>query len=151
MLVKLRPDQVAEQWDFIWRAIEGALPPMVENKEEIKTTTLRSILIQELEVWVYITYGEETDYIHAVITTMIQGEPVFGNRDFLIYTMYGIGPVTDEMWHKGFITLLKYAKGLGCDKISAYTKNQRVKSFLHKLGAESYTYMTLKLPKGGDK
>lgn len=143
MLIQLRPDYVASNWNVISKAIEEADPPYVHDDPEKMNNVLRAILSEKMHCWAY--YGElegKATILGFIVTTVID-DPCSGVRNLLIYSMTGYNRITLEMYKDGFSTLKTFARSAGCHRIIAYTNSRRVAQVSRLLGGET-EYILLK-------
>lgn len=134
LLLKTLPEQVSDNWDKFAPLIEQSLPPTVLNRRQRMANVLRSILMEELVVWVYIDSEKRERY---VVSTQIRTDDIVLGKDLLIYSFTALGPL--DSWEDiavGFRTLKKYAKGNDCRNILAYVVDPSVKKILKRQGAD---------------
>ena len=72
MLLRMLPDQVSEQWDIFREAIKAALPPVVDDHEDLMNRLLMAALLGKLDVWVsYHVNKEGVKVSDGVVSTEI--------------------------------------------------------------------------------
>lgn len=133
MLLKMLPDQVADQWETIWPAIEIALPTS-DSVGSAKTSILKSMMSGEMDCW--IMKSESNDDIYALATTCLFHNPS-GSRSLFIYSLYGFRQIPFEMWTASFETLIRWASSKGCSEVLAYTSNEKLISLARRLGGNT--------------
>lgn len=135
LLLRMLPEQVSDKWDIFAPLIEKSLPPTVVNGRRRMANVLRSILMDELVVWVYQNHsGTEVKY---VVTTLERVEPVSLTKDLLIYSFTGLGVASPADVQDGFSKLAKYAKSRNCLSMVAYANEKRIIDFLVANGAKA--------------
>lgn len=134
LLLKILPEQVSERWEVFAPLIEKSLPPTVTNRRLRMSNVLRSILTEDLVVWVFYDQQRQERY---VVTTIVRTDEVTLGKDLLIYSFTGLGQVTPDEVMEGIEVLKKYAKDNGCKTIIAYSADDRVVQFLENQGASA--------------
>lgn len=145
MMLLMPKEEVRKHWEFIYPCIHLSLPEFVPQDEKLKARLYAEVMEERLGVWVYISEMEsENPTLHVVATTIIQEDPLIGNRDLLVYTFFKFTHTPEEYWQDGLARLLRYAKEIGCRNITAYTKKKTIADFLSKLrGIDCYRYFAL--------
>ena len=134
MLLRILPEQVSDNWDRFAPLLEKSLPPTVTNRRLRMSNVLRSILMEDLSVWIYYDEDRKERY---VLSTVVREDKVTLGRDLLIYTFTSLGQVSTKEVITGFEVIKKYARGNDCNMILAYTSNKRITNFFDNLGAET--------------
>lgn len=138
------PEQVSTNWDRIAPLIELSMPPLIKGgRRSMMSNVLRSVLLEELVVWMLYRGTEE----RAVISTLPQVDAVLLGKTLLIYSFTALKQdLTQREALKVFMTLDKYARSLGCDSIVAYSDLPQVVEFLRRHGADtSFNFITFAL------
>ena len=135
MLIRMVPDKVAEKWDIMKGCIHSALPPTSLDTEVHMTNILEAILCGKMVCWAF----EVEEQVKYLIVTQVIEDDVTHTRNFFVFALVSILPVTMEEWQEGFITLQTYAKYILCDLVSAYTKNPRIMQIVKHLGGDVET------------
>jgi len=138
------PEQVSTNWDRIAPLIELSMPPLIKGgRRSMMSNVLRSVLLEELVVWMLYRGTEE----RAVISTLPQVDAVLLGKTLLIYSFTALKQdLTQREALKVFMTLDKYARSLGCDSIVAYSDLPQVVEFLKRHGADtSFNFITFAL------
>lgn len=120
MLIKLMPEQVTEYWDTIYPYIDKSLPPITHKDDYRGNDILEDILINNMQCWI-ISNGDSFENIDGVLTTSITRENIAKLRYLLIYTIFAVDVLNRRVWIDIYRTLRKYAKGVGCSRLSFYT------------------------------
>lgn len=134
LLLRILPEQVSQLWDKFAPLIEKSLPPTVTNRRQRMANVLRSILMDDLVVWVYFNSEGRERY---VTTTLVRTDKVTLGKDLLIYSFTSLGQITPEQAMNGVEVLKKYARGNDCKSIIAYSADERVVEFLESKGASA--------------
>lgn len=134
LLLKMLPEQVNELWHNFAPLIAQSLPPIVYNSRLRMANVLRSILMEELEVWVYYDENKQERY---VVSSLIRTDPVSLGKDFLIYSFTSLGQIVPKHFENGLGVLKKYARANNCDVITAYVSDERIEQFLVSQGADN--------------
>lgn len=133
MLIRLTPEQVEEGWDTFAPVLETALPSYMAATRTAMTNILRSILVEESDIWIYKKDGETK----AVVMTSFYQDHVVNSLDLIIYALVVLDDsVSDEDWLEGIDTLRGYADKHECGNVLAFVENPIFKRKLERLGAE---------------
>ena len=150
MLVKLTADQIANMWDILKFGIENSLPPIAGEGPDKINKIFEALLSGGYDCWLGYEKDEENCKLklgHMVVTT-INKDNASDTNNFLIYTMYGFRPMSDDEWLGGYMTLAKYAKAKGCNRMIAYSNEPRVLDIVDKIGGDrSYSFISYSLNK----
>lgn len=137
MLVKVNTLQVTEYWDIFAPAILKAIPPGYVTTFNILSNILRALLAEEAELWVWYRNEEDLESLNPIygVLTGVQNDRILGTSSLLIYALFAFGNGEDKaLWDSGTETLSKYARGLGCANIKAYTQIPTLAKFLKSKG-----------------
>lgn len=141
MLIRILPEQVSNSWNVIAPMIVQSLPPTMANSPVMLSNILTSVMLEQADVWVY-TEGEGQH--KAVVLTSYMFDSVARVKMLVLYAVYGIVPLTDNIWEDGLTTLRRFAKSRGCASVIAYTQFEHIKKMTEKQGADtSYTLITM--------
>ena len=147
MLVKLMPDQVARWWEVIQPAVEASLPPIAGSIKERRSKILSSLLSGRMHCWAVCTKdksGKET-IVKGIGTTTFVLDECSGAKSLLIYSAFANVKTEAEDWVDGFNTLTNFAKENKCDKIVAYTKNEKILHNAKQAGGDVWGYVIFPL------
>lgn len=144
MMVLLPKEQVKAHWEYIYPCILVSLPEFAPKDEKLKARLYKYAMEGILDVWAFIDdVNSDTPQIKVIATTMIQGDPVIGNRDLLVYTFFKFHKASEEEWQTGFAELVRYAKLNECLYVTAYTNKQKIIDMLDKVrGMQKTTYLS---------
>jgi hypothetical protein len=145
MLTKITPDQVASMWDVIRDAIEKSLPPISSEDKNRMNNILTSLLCGKSHCWMSYVKNEDKNIFEGLLITRIIYDDISDCKNLLIYCIYGYEFVGRSSWTEGLKTLVKYAAGLGCSNIVAYSSVPSIISLIDKLGGDT-SFKFIKLP-----
>jgi len=148
MLVRMLPDQVVDNWEFLSYAIEEALPPFADAAGDRMSSILTALLSDKMVCWVSVNSQNTID---NVVTTSITEDDCSGMKNLVIYSVFGVGETTmnRRSWMEAYKTLSDYAKAQGCYRIVAYTAEQSIIELVKRLGGDaSYTFISVPLTNG---
>lgn len=94
---------------------------------------LEAILLDKLLCWGY--YNEDADLVF-LLTTTIDYDEVSKTRRLLIYTLTSVAKIDSSMFIKSLENLKKYARSNACSSIIAYTRNEKILTYMNRLGAD---------------
>ena len=151
MLVKLTADQIANMWDILKFGIENSLPPISGEGPDKINKIFEALLSGGYDCWVRLSARRRRKAnlnLESMVVTTITTDHASDTNNFLIYTMYGFRPISDEEWLEGYMTLAKYAKAKGCNRMIAYSNEPRVLDIVDKIGGDrSYSFISYSLNK----
>jgi len=150
MLVKLTADQIANMWDVLKFGIENSLPPIAGEGPDKINNIFEALLSGGYDCWISFQRDEEERKLklESMVVTTITLDNASKTKNFLIYTMYGFRPISDEEWRKGFLVLAKYAKAKNCNRVVAYSSEPRILDIVQKTGGDiSYSFISYPLNK----
>lgn len=139
MLLRLSPDQVTRYWEDIRSALVSAVPPLANASQEGINTFLEGLLTGRLQAWALYEQGDEKINILALAITTVWRDIGTGNRNLLIYALYGYSFVQPESWKEGIAGLKEFAKREQCVQIVAFTRVGRVLDIVKELGGDTAT------------
>ena len=137
VLVKLTKEQVTDYWEVIKPAIELSIPPTVKRTPDYMVNILWAILMEKIDCWVLLSKPDGGD-MYVIGTTAITIDEATGQRNLLIYSLYGmVDNVPKDVWLEGFESLRKQAKAMKCASITGLTNVKRVKQLVTMLGGDA--------------
>lgn len=143
MLTKLLPDQISQFWDIIKYAIEQSLPPIVGDHPDKMNRILTAAISGRIDCWASYVRSEEINKFEGIVLTKVIYDDASDTRNLLIYCVYGYESVQNDSWLSGIKSLVKYAKGKGCNQIIAYSELPHIVDILSKLGADTkFTFIS---------
>lgn len=142
MLVKLLPEQVANYWeDLIKEGIRVSLPLHVARDDDAMNSILGQILKGNIQCWVV----KNESQIIAIATTAIMKDDLTGSSSLLIYSVTTLSHMAEDFWKEGYEAFTKFARGVGCNRVYAYTTDERVVAMAKLNGAEFQTLCSFPL------
>jgi hypothetical protein len=123
-------------------SIEQALPPTAPERR-MMNKVLEALLGGSLKAWALV--DNRTRTIVAVTTTAITVDVGTGEKNLLIYSLYGVvDRIGKDNWIEGFATIMKYAKDSGCMKIIGFTKDDLIKRLVrHFKGDADWSFVSI--------
>ena len=153
MLVRLLPDQVANNWDLIKYAINESMMPTVIGSPEKMNNMFGSLLIGKMVCWASVRTDEEgmASNIEGIIITTVQTDGISGMRSLFIFCIYSFANESiDLTWREGLRKLTNFAISQRCDQIIGYTKNDNICKFVDRVGGDtSHRFVTIPLSQNG--
>ena len=142
MLIRLLPEQAARYWDDVKVAIEESLPPIVGMQSDRMSNILKSILTDEIIVWVS---AEKDKNLSGIVLTTFTFDKPSGTKSLLIYCVYGYGEINRTSWIEAAETLRKFAVSQGCNRVIGYSDVSSIIKFVEGIGGET-KYRLLSIP-----
>ena len=140
MILKLMPEAVSRQWDFLAPQIKRSLPGD-EQSGETMNGILQGILKNQIQCWVSYDTQDENNVNAVFLLTQLE-DPFKGERNLLLYTVTRVTGMSDEttlrMWQEGFQALMKLMKKGGYSKLVGFIdeENKYLADLAKSLGAE---------------
>jgi hypothetical protein len=136
MLLKMLPTQVSRYWEVILEGIKGGLPPDTFSSIAEENRLLKAITDGSMDVWLVVDTAAAKKVRALVVTTVVSDE-VTRTRDLLLYCTFAFVPVRDEVWLEIDKDLVKVAHTNKCDRMVAYTKEDRVIKLMQACGYDT--------------
>ena len=121
-MLRILPDQVAEQWNVIRPAIEASMPAYIRESETRMSNILTSIMVGNMDCWV-IEEGDRT--AQAILLTLFTMDPA-GDKSLCVYSMYGYERVTIDIWKEVVECMAKWGRANGCFSVTVYSENPKM-------------------------
>lgn len=132
-----------EYWDLIKEGIDATLPPYVTNDPKRMESVQMGLLGSLAQCWVYV---DDTPSVIGFVLSRIVYDDFTDSTNLLIISIYGFKPVTGEAWVDGFETIRRFGVGKGCEKIIAYTNENKVKRIVERFGGVAeYSFVSIDL------
>lgn len=146
-LVKLYPEQVARHWEFLSPLIEAALPPISSNGTDRMLSIFESILAGNLDVVQFFQLNEDSSVAARAFAVVAEISNIDGTgKQLLVYSIYSFDNVTKAEIVEGLKLLTNYAKGQGCDALTAYTNLPGLIAYFRRIGGSSdYSFIRLEV------
>ena len=150
MLIKLLANQIAENWETLQPAILGSLNPAV-SMDQVKLEALyENLIADKVQCWSIVRRASKAQIeIMAFMTTTIIEDPGTGGLSLLIYSLFGIRPLHEDidLWLDSCVGLRKYAAAHDCEKIVGYTNSSSVLQTVqeHLGGQAEFTFFSITL------
>lgn len=127
MLIRLMPEQIAANWEFLKHQVVDSGPMETLGNDERFNNILNALLIDDMQCWVEAISDEKGFHIQGIALTQILTNDIAGVKNLLIYSMVGVEELFDlEKWNRGLLTLAQFARKNGCQNILAYSNNPRI-------------------------
>lgn len=143
MLLKMLPEQVSDRWDMFKDGIERSLPVVNDEDPEKMNNILASILTGEIQCWV--SYRELEDLkkhgVALVLTTTVD-DLITRTRSLILYLVWAWEKTEARDWIEGFQALMKFSKLMRCQRLIAYTSDEKVVKIAEKFNAEFQTFIS---------
>ena len=127
-MVRLQPEQLSAMWGLFEYAMWNSLPPGETPSSGFMANRLTSCLSGDMQCWLAFQNDavENKKHILGVVITYVDVDDCSGDKNLLIYSLYGYGTMPTRMWAEGMDTLKQYAKAQGCKRILAFTSHENV-------------------------
>jgi hypothetical protein len=134
MLIRLLPEQAADQWDVIAPMIEASLPTITQPNATVMVNILESIMLDRAIVW--LLEGEEGPAKGLMLTTDWV-DPICHYHHVFIYAVYGITDLSIVELRSAVESIRTYALGIGAEGVIAYTSNVQIARLVRRLGGRA--------------
>lgn len=138
MLVKLLPEQIADNWESIKYALQDVRAPGFYEKVVRMNDILEALLADRLQCWFY--FRENGD-IAGLVITEIRTDVLGMFRHLLIFLLYAFVDSHMTEWASALETLMEYARASKCVGIEAFTDNEKFVPLATKLGFGQRIYL----------
>ena len=141
MLIRLEPDQISRYWDTIREGVRGGLPPTAANDDDRMANVLAALLSGRAQAWIIM----QDKQVVGIVITMILVEEMTDTKNLIIYSFAGFSPILRTSWMKSMQELVKFAQGMGCRSVGAFTTHKGIVDMLKKRvpGTKEETYVTI--------
>lgn len=131
MIVRLMPEQIAEQWEAIKHAACQSNAISKEIEVQYCNNLFELLLLEKYQCWLGFDTNEDgtKTYVAILITALIRDD-VTGKNDLLLYGMYAFRALDNSMLIEGLETMHKFAAANNCGKVFGFTNNIRLLEFL---------------------
>ncbi len=138
-LVRVSPLAVGEIWSLIRQAVIRSTAPGTKLTEENLSNVLSSLLSERMLCWTLAEYDDEGKAVglYMIGTTTIVTDTIADTKSLLIYSLYGLKMMSEELWKKTISLLSEYAKGQGCVSVMATTANRRMLKVAEGMGVST--------------
>ena len=138
MLIKLTPEQIANNWDFLKKCIVDFSPLEARKAETPSNNILDSLLIDAMHCWVDGSIVDGKTTINAVVVTQILVNDQAGVRNLLVYSICGLHTgFSINQWKEGMMALAQFARKNKCQHIIGYTGNEHLIRLADRLGGDT--------------
>lgn len=148
MILQATAEQITQHWDELAPAIEAALPPFAYGAQDRMNNILRALLAGDMQCWTAwaVREGETTPLLVAIMTTAFDFDRCSGVRNLLIYSLYSVAGIGDQVYADGIETLKKFAKTKGCHRVVALVEEPRLVEMWIRGGGEGrFTFLTMEV------
>lgn len=146
-MIKLLPHGIADNWPEFRPLIEMCLPPLSYPMEVATRMTgiLEALVSGKMELHVFFKYVEDAPFSFGFIVTTILSAFESDVKNLLIYAFYGHRKMlTNGDMMRGIDLIKKYARGVGCKSIVAYSNMKPIIELMKSAGANvDYTMISL--------
>jgi hypothetical protein len=143
MLIQLTPEQCTIYWEDLSTGIKNSMPPFAAVTDEGLNRVLENLLNGTMQAWVALDRNEKGSFVVAAAITMIHSEIGTGQKNLLIYSLFGYKFVQESIWKEGLSGIRQFAKSMECLKVIAYTSVPRVVEIAKSLGGSAeYTFLS---------
>ena len=142
MLVRILTDQVQNLWPAIKHGLKESLPPTVIANEQTMANTLAALLSGEMIAFAAVQNND----VYAIVILSFIWDNIVKEQSLLVFSLFAYRHIDDEMWQQGFAELRAFAKANFCNKIVAYSQNERILDLVNDLGGSTaYRYIELEV------
>lgn len=146
MLIQLTSDDASKNWDKIYSALCSRLGMDAEDKES-STNILVNILSGRAQLWLLSREGTAESIPIMLGLTTISVDAIWGKRSLFIYAVEWLSSAGSKDYLYGLRQLEKYARAQGCTEMFFYSRDDKLKCVMKRLGADvEYTLVRLEVP-----
>lgn len=130
MIIKLQPEQIVTFWEGIKQSLVSVNQVPDEIVAEYTNNELINLLSGASQCWLIYSYVDDAKQLHAILTSRIFKNHLYGGNVFSISTLFGYRSLTDDIIKASFESLRVFAKANNCSMIIAESSNDRVNQIL---------------------
>ena len=139
-MIKLEAAQIAEHWTIIKEALVAA-PPLAGNPKGVYHRILSQLMSGAYSCWFLL---DDQEALKACVITGFFHDDLSGQRNLLLYLVYGYAPLTKRDKARGALAIFKYAKAKRCSQIVGYTNGGPLEEMILALqGDMSYKFFAV--------
>ena len=141
MLLRLLPEQIARNWDYIKYGIENSVPIEILKQHDRMNNILESLLSSGMQCWWEVRNADsENPEVVAQVITTIYTDDCSKTKTLRIYSLFGYDNIGVREFIEGQDTLISYGKAMGCEQLDAYTEFEQVCNLAKSHGFEHRFY-----------
>lgn len=144
VVVRLDPAQVVEAWDMLKKGFLISLPVLVKASEWTLANLQSALMDGRLTAWMISEIKGNEVKLLGIATTVFTSDTLAGLKYMYVYSLASFGPAPDGVWRLTFETLMKYAKHMNCNYLSAYTSHPGLLALAKDLGANTDLTLVVK-------
>ena len=135
MLIRLLPDQIPDHWETIKRSLDDTLIVIEDNRNY--NEILEKLLIDQMICWIIV--GEGDNQICGLAITTTTKDEGLNYNGLLLYSFNLFNSSKAGLLKGAFISLMRYAKSIGCKDIYAFSNIPEIYQMAKRLGADIET------------
>lgn len=136
MIIELSQNDVGKYWPEIRAKVTDALLGEYPDVDSMMGDIMQRLQTGALKAWIGYKDGDLSRVEYIALTAEIIDAGI-GKKDLLIYALAGWHPVADDRWDEDFKILCRYARSMGCNRIVAETREQRLIDLSAKFGCRT--------------
>ena len=144
MLQMIMPEQIPAFWGSLEEMLRKALPIIPGETDEKYNNILTKLLEGVMTCWVAYHEEDGEKISNGIGITMVINEIITETKSLLIYAMATLEGKNASLqdYQEGIEALRKYAKSLGCNRVTSYTDNEYLVNMAKNIGGvSSYTFI----------
>jgi hypothetical protein len=142
MMIKLLPDQIAANWEFLKTCVVEHAAVELAARENRANSLLNALLMGEAQCWIDYAQpdGDKRVTIRFVVITTVTRNPILNVKNLVMYSLVGFGEMaTKREWLQNLRTLVQFGRKLGCDQLLVYAENEQLINIGKSIGANTDT------------
>jgi hypothetical protein len=142
MLLRVLPEQVSTNWDWIKFSLIETTPELTERGLNV---ILENLLCESMQCWWEVEENNGVIKLYAIIVTSLFQDNFFQANCLRICSLYGYDDLSEKQWKEGFESLLTFAKGSGCSRIEAFSDREYIPDMAKKFGFNVAYHISLEV------
>jgi hypothetical protein len=130
VIIKLQPEQIVTFWEGIKHSLVSVNQVPDEIVADYTNNELVNLLSGLSQCWLIFSYEGDEKFLHAIMTTRIFTNHLYGGSVFSVSSLYGYRSLTEELIKEGFDAIREFARVNNCSMIIAESSNDRVNEIL---------------------
>jgi hypothetical protein len=144
MIIKLLPEQIAENWDVIRFGFMSTHPAYMKVTPVQIRNILSNLLGGMVQCWFILEEGAKE--ISGFVLTAVVEDYISGTKSLNIYDLYSYKQFSPDVWSSGMVALKEFATANNCINLTAQTDIPQVVEIAKKLGFNvNTTFMVLEV------
>ncbi len=137
--LRLTPEIVTQHWEAIKQSIIMSAPPTITLSEKFLSNMLQELLSDKMLCWVL----SKESKVYAIVTTTFMWDSISEEKGIILYSCSATKSVSLNVWKYAIDKIKLFAKSKSCNRMYAYTENERILDIVRNSGANTDIHFIL--------